>query len=284
MHGGSGGGGGGKNSKNNKKTNNNNNNMLDTHDGTYNGPGKRVWEKTARTGTSGGGGSALATPGSGSTSPTSFYFPSAAAAVAAASSASATTPGSGNGGGTPSRPNARRKISTDPLPTFIKDEGSGNVGTGAGGVGRRDSVPSSGGGGGGRFGGNSGGGTGRRNSSPLVNLDRESIGAKSNGFAGMGSARSLPTMGEGSSNNGDGGGSEAFGRPRSGDDLEKLVVSVATRGMQQALTYGLRNTFAMLLRKKVGTENELQYCGKWCICCMHGRRQTLGALYFVDTL
>lgn len=56
---------------------------------------------------------------------------------------------------------------------------------------------------------------------------------------------------EESSSNGDAGGREGGGRPSSGDDLEKLVVSVATRGMQQALHYGLRNTFFMLLRKKV---------------------------------
>lgn len=117
-------------------------------------------------------------------------------------------------------------------------------------------MPPSVAGGGARFGGNNGGGMERRHSLPLVNLDPESIGAKSNGFAGMGGARSLATVTEDSANNGSSGGSEVFGRPRSGDDLEKLVVSMTTRGMQQALTYGLRNTFAVLLRKKVGIDNK----------------------------
>lgn len=252
VHGG-GGGGGGKN------------NVLDVDDGTYHGPGKRVWEKMGGAGSSGGS-SDLVSPGSGSTSPTSFYFPSAAAAAAAASSASATTPGGNNGSGTPSRPNARRKISTDPLPTFINDDGSGNTGAGGGGMARWDPMPSSMGAGGTRYGGNSGGGTRRRNPSPPVNRDPESVGTKRNAFAGLGSARSLPTLGEGPSNNGDGGGSEIPGRPRSADDMEKLVVSVATRGMQQALTFGLRNTFAMLLRKKVGTHRTGITARAWRLC------------------
>ncbi|CAM9979299.1 unnamed protein product, partial [Ectocarpus fasciculatus] len=49
---------------------------------------------------------------------------------------------------------------------------------------------------------------------------------------------------------GGGGGNDSAARSRSVDDLEKLVVSVATRGMHQALQYGLRNTFFTLLRKK----------------------------------
>lgn len=69
----------------------------------------------------------------------------------------------------------------------------------------------------------------------------------------MGSARALSIKEERRSNGGD-GGNEGGGRSRSGDDLEKLVVSVATKGMQQALQHGLRNTFFVLLRKKVGSK------------------------------
>ena len=226
---------------------------IDMDDGTYTGPGKRVWEKTG----AGAGAGGLSTPVSGSTPPTSFYFPSAAAAATAGSSSGSSAVVGNGGGATPSRPNARRRISTDSIPTCIKDEYSNGNGNGNGLV-RRDSTPSSTGSGGTRFGGNNGGGGGgdgaRKNSPPLVNLDPDSIGARSGGFNGMGSARSLSIKEERSSNGGGGGGggSEGGGRPRSGDDLEKLVVSVATKGMQQALQYGLRNTFFMLLRKKVG--------------------------------
>lgn len=214
---------------------------VDMDDGTYIGPGKRVWEKVGSGASTTGSG--LSTPLSGSTPATSFYFPSAAASATSVPSASATAVGNG-GGATPCRPNARRRISTDSIPACIKDEYSN-------GTGRRDGTPSFTGGGGTRFGGNSGGGGGgaRRNSPPLINLDPDSIGARSGGFAGMGSARSLPIKQDRSSN-GDGAGNEGA-RLRSGDDLEKLVVSVATKGMQQALQYGLRNTFFMLLRKKV---------------------------------
>ncbi|CAM9190921.1 unnamed protein product [Scytosiphon promiscuus] len=66
----------------------------------------------------------------------------------------------------------------------------------------------------------------------------------------MGSARSLSIKEEGSRGGGSSRVLESGLRARSSDDLEKMVVSVATRGMQQALQYGLRNTFFMLLRKK----------------------------------
>ena len=50
---------------------------------------------------------------------------------------------------------------------------------------------------------------------------------------------------------GGGGGGGRGGVPRSSGDLEKLVLNLATRGMQQALQYGLRHTFSMVLQKKV---------------------------------
>ncbi|CAM9485243.1 unnamed protein product [Ectocarpus sp. 12 AP-2014] len=55
---------------------------------------------------------------------------------------------------------------------------------------------------------------------------------------------------ENSASGGGVGGNDSAVRSRSVDDLEKLVVSVATKGMHQALHYGLRNTFFTLLRKK----------------------------------
>ncbi|CAM9804410.1 unnamed protein product, partial [Ectocarpus sp. 4 AP-2014] len=89
----------------------------------------------------------------------------------------------------------------------------------------------------------------RRTSPPHVNLDPASIGAKGSGFAGIGSQRSTSIKEENSARGG-GVGNDSAARSRSVDYLEKLVVSVATRGMHQALQYGLRNTFFTLLRKK----------------------------------
>lgn len=217
----------------------------DAEEGSYVGSGKRVWDD--RAGYAGSGGSNSGGSGNGlSTPPSSFYFPSATAAAAAAAAAN---------GGTPSRPHLKRRISTDPSVNSIEEEH-----TPVGKVSRGDPPLSAGVNGNGDGGNNGGGGSGGAH---FANGNSSQIGTMGGDFAGIGSARPPSMRTEGASNGGGRGGNGGGGAmSRPSNDLEKLVMNVTTRGMQQALQYGLRHTFSMILNKKVRSSDAsaCKYC------------------------
>ena len=197
-------------------------NNVDVDDSGYLGPGKRVWEKRAVPGSAGGvgGGSDLLGQASSSSCVTpagSYFFPSAAAAAAAAAGPA---PGVGSGAPPPCPPVKRRIISAEPAPASITDEQH---------AGRRKRKPES-------------AQPGAR-STPIADELMSNGGGDIGGGSGSG--------GGGGGGSGSGGG--RGGVPRSSDDLEKLVLNLATRGMQQALQYGLRHSFSLVLQKKVCT-------------------------------
>lgn len=198
----------------------------------YLGPGKRVWEERVSTSSS----------SAASASPASFFFPSAAAAAATAATAAAN--------GNPSRLNLKRRISKDMNVPGVDDERDSSAGTPVSGNTIYTSGPTDG-------------------ALDSDALSREFAGISTAGpIKGEGFGRGTGSMDvqdgmRGTNNgagggNGDGGGagggsnlSGPVSAPGGGSDMEKLVMNVATKGMQQALQYGLRHTFTIILEKKV---------------------------------
>lgn len=202
----------------------------------YPGLGKRVWENrgvTANSSRGRGGEVGLSTPSLSSSTPPTFYFPSAAAAA--------------TNGGAASRPRLKRRISSDLAASGIEKRGNSPVDA----KGVSDPMSSAGG----LSGSSTSGGVerfttkGNGNTPPFNKTDSDALYRE---FAGIKSARSSSIKEEGLPNVDGVGGSlgDGGGVSRSGNDLEKLVMNVATRGMQQALQYGLRHTFSMIIHKK----------------------------------
>ena len=221
------------------------------------GPGKRVWnERGNSSGRGGSGGTAsMTTPSSPSAPQDSFFFPAAAAAVSAGNGKSngnknGTINSNGNGNNNcningngndnwtvSSRPHIRRRISTDPSANGMEERTtekrndqslssrSSNVSNG-GGERLADRMGST--------------GSGGLNSDPM-----------SSEFDGIRSTPSVALRHEQHSPSSTGGAEGGPSLSKSGSDLEKVVMNVAIKGMQQALQYGLRHTFSVILHKKV---------------------------------
>lgn len=197
---------------------------LSLEDEVFPGSGKRVWDER---GEGSGVGTSRMARLSSSAPPDSFYFPSAAAATAGNEIAA-------------SRPHIKRRISTDAAANGIEEDHSPVQRNGA-----SDAAFSSGG-------GSSGGsidndrGSGGSNGEGLNAFGSLNSEPMNSDIARVGSVRSMSLRQESPlSSRGEGGLS------KSGSDLERLVMNVATKGMQQALQYGLRHTFSVILLKKV---------------------------------
>lgn len=204
-------------------------------DAGYLGLGKRVWEERGVSTPSSLSAGGMGAGGAAASPENSFFFPSAAAAAAVAAAV--------NGGtsSVPSRPHMKRRISAEPTAAGIEDE---RRSPGVPGSDISNVVASTTGvAGGGHY----------RNGSHAGPTDPNTLSSE---FAGIGSARAISD--DGFSHGGGGGlGVGLRGAVGNSSDLEKLVLNVATKGMQQALQYGLRHTFTQILQKKVRCRGEV---------------------------
>lgn len=189
-------------------------------DEVFPGSGKRVWDERS------GVGARL----SSSAPSASFFFPSAASASAAENGMAAL------------QPHIKRRISTDAAANGIEEDHSPVQRNG-----RSDAAFSSYGiSNGGSIDNDRGISNGGSNGSGLNVFGVLNSDSMNSDIAGVGSVRSMSLRQESPpTSRGEGGLS------KSGNDLERLVMNVATKGMQQALQYGLRHTFSAILLKKV---------------------------------
>lgn len=227
----------------------------------YLGQGKRVWDERGTSKPSSSCGSA------GGSAPTNaYFFPSAAAAAAAAAAtaAAAAVTSSGRAGGSPSsssssRQHLKRRISADAADVGIEGERASPALRGSSSSGVDSSAAAVAAKGNDCGNGSDGGAYINGSSLDAATLSSELTGMgtpaplSDDGFSRGSNGGSGGGGGGRSRGSGSGGGQGGGGRgaSTSGSDMEKLVLNVATKGMQQALQYGLRHTFTQIIQKKV---------------------------------